>query len=101
VSQSHQTQQQFATDTKGVAGGEASVDLFGKKAAKVNVGGYAVTREVKHGKATVVEETEDEEEDYDDYDDDEGDGDDDDEDDNDADEGDEDGEEEGEESNDE
>jgi hypothetical protein len=59
--QPRQTQQQSATTTKAAAGGEASVNLFGKQAAKVNVGGFATTREVKHGKAAVVEEDEDEE----------------------------------------
>jgi hypothetical protein len=64
-SQPRQTQQQSATTMKAAAGGEASVNLFGKQAAKVNLGGFAVTREVRHGKAAVVQEDDEEEDDDD------------------------------------
>jgi hypothetical protein len=64
-SQPRQTQQQSATTMKAAAGGEASVNIFGKQAAKVNLGGFAVTREVRHGKAAVVQEDDEEEDDDD------------------------------------
>jgi hypothetical protein len=103
--QPRQAQQQSATTMKAAAGGEASVNIFGKQAAKVNLGGFAVTREVRHGKAAVVEEDDEEKEDDDAgsgaASEDEDDGDDDDDDDDDAEEDDEDEEEEDEESDDE
>jgi hypothetical protein len=61
-SQSRQVQQQSATRTRAAAGGEASVNLFGKQVAKVSAGGFAVAQEVRHGTAVAAVEDEDEEE---------------------------------------
>jgi hypothetical protein len=68
-SQPHQTQKQSATSAKAAAGGEVSIDLFGRQVVKVSAGGFAVAREVRHGKAAAAVEDEDEEEDNDDDDD--------------------------------